>query len=234
MRQIAATALLVGNAVFLFLACSDLVLVVEGWATGFGGRSEATFGTFAGPVSIALPLLAMLLATHISPPLPAARSILLVALGEYVVSAVFGAITYLGAFANGLFGVRATFDGLLSRAVWLAFLTIAATAVYRVYRALYRPVPARDHARPVYGRPYPGQPSYPPSPYRPGPADSWQGPTAAHPTPTPQQPAVPPSAPPAVPPAVPPQHPAVAPLEQPAPPADATRRLPLDPGAPLG
>src|SRR6185369_13220031 len=71
MRQIAATALLVGNAVFLFLACSDLILVVDGWATGFGGRSEATFGTFAGPVSIALPLLAMLLATHISPPLPA-------------------------------------------------------------------------------------------------------------------------------------------------------------------
>lgn len=170
MRQTAAVALLAGNAVFLFLAVSDLLFVVGGWAGGFGARSEATFGTFAGPVAIALPLLAMLLATHLSPVLPSSRTILLTALTEYAVSAFFGVITYLGAFANGLFAVRATFDGLLGRAVWLAFLTIAATAVYRVFRAMYPPVPrpAYTYPSPVYGRPYPGQPTYPQQPtYRP-------------------------------------------------------------------
>jgi hypothetical protein len=142
---------------------STLIFVVSSWVGQFGARSEAVFDTFAGPVAIALPLLAMLIATHVSPPLPQARLILLVALGEYAVSAFFGVITYLGAFAEGVFSVRSTFNGLLGRAVWLAFLTIAITVVYRVYRAMYPP-PARaaySYGPTVYGRPYPGQPTYP-------------------------------------------------------------------------
>ena len=124
-------------------------------------------------MAIALPLVAVLLATHLAPALPQARVILLAALAEYAVGAVFGVITYLGSFAEGLFSVRATFDGLLSRAVWLAFLTIAVTAVYRVYRALYPRPPKINYSYgpTVYGRPYPGQPTYPrPTGYSPGPA----------------------------------------------------------------
>jgi hypothetical protein len=47
--------------------------------------------------------------------------------------------------------------------VWLAFLTVAATAVWRVFRALYPPAPRQPYSYgpTVYGRPYPGQPSYP-------------------------------------------------------------------------
>lgn len=164
MRQLAATALLAGNGVFLFLGVSDLLFVVSGWISQFGARSEATFGAFAGPVAIALPLLAMLLATHVQPTVPQARQLLLLALGEYAVSGFFGVLTYLGAFAEGVFSVRSTFNGLIGRAVWLAFLTIAAVAVYRVYRAMYPPVPrgaGYGYSPTVYGRPYPGQPSYP-------------------------------------------------------------------------
>jgi hypothetical protein len=162
MRHLASVALLAGNAVFLFLGVSTLLFVVSDWFGQFGARSEAVFDLFAGPVGIALPLLAMLIATHVSPPLPQARVILLVALVEYAVSAFFGVITYLGSFAEGAFSVRSTFNGLLGRAVWLAFLTIAITAVYRVYRTMYPPTPQTYSYGPtVYGRPYPGQPSYP-------------------------------------------------------------------------
>ena len=163
MRELVATALLAGNAVFLFLGISDLLFVVSGWVGGFGARSQASFGIFVGPAAILLPLGAMLLATHLSPRLPHTRALLLAALAEYAVSAVFGLITYLGSFAYGLFAVRETFDGLLRRAVWLAFLTIAAAALWRVFRALYPPAPRPTYAYgpTMYGRPYPGQPSYP-------------------------------------------------------------------------
>jgi hypothetical protein len=162
----------VGNGVFLLIGVSDLLFVTGGWAGGFAARSNATFGVFVGLVSIALPLAAVLLATHVAPALPEARPILIAALTEYAVSAFFGLVAYLGAFADGLYGVRATFDGVIGRAVWLAFLTIAATAVHRVFRALYPPrppQPAYSYGPSVYGQPYPGQPTYQQPPvYRPG------------------------------------------------------------------
>jgi len=177
MRYLAVCALLAGNGALLFLGVSDLLFVVSGWVTRFGARSEVVFDTFAGPVAIALPLLAMLIATHVHAVLPQARVILQVALAEYAVSGFFGVITYLGAFAEDVFSVRSTVNGLISRAVWLAFLTIAAIAVFRVYRALYPPMPhpPYGYAPPVYGQPYPGQPTYP----RPGNYSTVHGATQA-------------------------------------------------------
>jgi hypothetical protein len=190
-RPIAASALLIGNGVFLFIGLSDLVFVVSGWASGFGARSGAAFDAFAGPFAVALPLLAVLIATHISPTLPQARTILLAALGSYAFSAVFGVITYLGAFAGSLFSVRDTFDGLLRRSVWLCFLAIAGMAVYRVYHAMFPAPPAKatySYGPTVYGRPYPGQPMYPQPTYQPGSTEpryeephetaAFEGPTA--------------------------------------------------------
>jgi hypothetical protein len=179
MRYLAASALLAGNGVLLFLGVSNLLFVVSGWVSRFGARSEVVFDTFAGPVAIALPLLAMLIATHVHPVLPQARAILQVALIEYAVSGFFGVITYLGAFAEGVFSIRSTVNGLISRAVWLAFLAIAAVAVYRVYRVLFPPTPRLPYGYgpPVYGQPYPGQPTYP----RPGNYTAVHG-TAPEPT----------------------------------------------------
>src|SRR5262245_1191928 len=173
MRQLAASALLIGNAVFLFVGLSDLLFVVDGWASEFGGRSAATFDAFAGPLAIALPLLAVLIATHVAPTVPQARGIVMAALASYGFGGLFGLITYMGAFAGDLFSVRATFDGLLLRAVWLAFLTVAAMAVYKIYRALDPPTSKAGYAYgpTVYGRPYPGHTREPQPTYKPGTAE---------------------------------------------------------------
>jgi len=188
MRQPAAAALLLGNAIFLFLGVSDLLFTIDGWFSQFDNRSAYTFGTFVGLESIALPLIAVLLATYVQPVLPQARTVLAVALAEYAVSAFFGAITYLGAFVSALPLVRPTFDGMVGRAVWFGFLALAALMVFRIFRALYPPVPKANisYGPTVYGRPYPGQPSYPtrPTPAGPppaGPPPAGFGPAAPQP-----------------------------------------------------
>jgi hypothetical protein len=167
-RQLGALALLTANAVFLFLGLSGLVFVIDGWGSGFGARSAAEFGAFVGPLSLGLPFAAMLLATHVVPMVPRSRAILLTVLIQYGVSAGLGVITFLGAFAHDLFSVRATLEGSLGRAVWLALLVLAVIVVYRVLVGLYPPAPPRVRpayapGSPVYGRPYPGQPVYPPA-----------------------------------------------------------------------
>ncbi len=230
-RPIAANALLIGNGVFLFIGLSDLLFVVNGWASGFGTRSVGAFDAFAGPLAVALPLLAVLIATHMGPTLPKARTILIGALGSYAFSAVFGVITYLGAFAGSLFSVRDTFDGLLWRSVWLCFLAIAGMAVYRVYQAMFPAAPPKAPYGPtVYGRPYPGQPMYPQPTYQPGTAEPrYEQPrdTAVFDAPTAETgwPAVPPQmAPPAA-------GPTVTPTVRPAADSDPTVRVmaPADP-----
>jgi hypothetical protein len=99
---------------------------------------------------------------------PRSRAILLTVLIQYGVSAGLGVITFLGAFAHDLSSVRATLEGSLGRAVWLALLVLAVIVVYRVLVGLYPPAPPRVRptyapGSPVYGRPYPGQPVYPPA-----------------------------------------------------------------------
>jgi hypothetical protein len=207
-RQLGALALLTANAVFLFLGVSGLIFVMDGWADSFGFRSAVQFGTFVGPLALGLPFAAMLVATHIAPMVPRSRAILLTVLVEYGVSAVFGVITFLGAFAHGLGSVRDTLEGVLGRAVWLGLLVLAVIVVYRVLIGLYPPAPPRVRATyaagptypgsPVYGRPYPGRPTYPPTgstapgptapaaptAYQPGSADPSQSPAVYHPSPT--------------------------------------------------
>lgn len=179
LRPVAAMALLMGNAVFLFIGFSDLFFTVTGWASQFGARSVATFDSFAGPFAIGLPLLAVLIATHVAPALSKSRTILVAALVSYAFSAIFGVITYLGAFAGSLFSVRATFDGLLWRSVWLCFLAIAGMAVYRVYQSMYPQAKlGYSYGPTVYGRPYPGQPMYPQPTYQPGTAEPRYSPPA--------------------------------------------------------
>jgi hypothetical protein len=175
LRETVALALLAGNAVFLVLGFSGLFFVIDRWATGFGERCAAAYDAFVGPSSLGLPLVAMLLATHVAPMVRRTRTILIAALAELGVSAFFGAITYLGAFANDLSSVRATVEGLLRRSVWLGFLVLACVVVTRVWTGLYpasKPQPAgyATYGQPTYGRPYPGQPMYPPPPptYQPG------------------------------------------------------------------
>jgi hypothetical protein len=166
LRELSVLALLGGNAVFLFLGFSDLFLVIDRWASDFGLRCAQVFPTFVGPISLGLPIAAMLLATHVAPMIRRARLVLIVVLAELGVSALFGAITFLGGFAHDLSSARATIENTLWRIVWLGFLVLACVLVARLWLGLYptaKPGPAgySGYGQPSYGRPYPGQPLYP-------------------------------------------------------------------------
>ncbi len=170
-RELASLALLAGNAVFLLLGIGGLLFVIDGWADQFGQRCAALFGDFVGLVPLGLPMVALVLATHVAPMVLRARLIAIAVLIEFGVSALFGAITFLGAFAHDLTSTRATIDGLLERGVWLTFLVLACVLAARVWLGLFA-APRRGAYAPIgqpsYGRPYPGQPVYPPASYAPG------------------------------------------------------------------
>lgn len=157
LRELAALVFLAGNAVLLFLGFTGLFVVLDGWASEFGARSSAAFPIFVGPISVGLPVVAVLLATHVAPMLPRYRLILLAACVEYGVSAFFGFTAFLGAFADDLPAARATLEGLLGRGVWLGFLALGALVLARIYVGLM----------PAGGRSGPGIPA-PAASYRTG------------------------------------------------------------------
>jgi hypothetical protein len=173
LREISALALLAVNAVLLLLGVVDLLAVIDGWASDFGLRSAAAFPRFVGPVALGLPIAALLIATHVAPMVARTRLVVLTVVAQYAVSAVFGAVTFLGAFAYDLRSARATLEGLLERGVWLGLLIVLGSVATRVWLGLFpppkpRPVSYPRVSEPVYGMPYPGQPTYPQPTYQPG------------------------------------------------------------------
>ncbi|MFI7282142.1 hypothetical protein ACIBOV_17970 [Micromonospora chersina] len=161
LRELAALVLLGANAVLLFVGLLRLLVPVDDYST-FSGRAGSTFFAFVGLESTALPVLAVLLATHVRPVLPKAKLITQVALIEYAVSAAFGALTFLiwmvGRLADG--EVLDAFLGLLTRVAWLAVFAIAAFVVVKLWRTLYY-VPKPKPQPGVYGQAQPGWPQQP-------------------------------------------------------------------------
>ncbi|MFG1828484.1 hypothetical protein [Micromonospora chersina] len=161
LRELAALVLLGANAVLLFVGLLRLLVPVDDYST-FSGRAGSTFFTFVGLESTALPVLAVLLATHVRPVLPKAKLITQVALIEYAVSAAFGALTFLiwmvGRLADG--EVLDAFLGLLTRVAWLAVFAIAAFVVFKLWRTLYY-VPKPKPQPGVYGQAQPAWPQQP-------------------------------------------------------------------------
>jgi hypothetical protein len=90
---------------------------------------------FTNLVELAMPVVAVLLATQVQPTLPRAKAIAAVALVEYAVVLVFGLIAWLvgvGAVADGPFGnANRTFDVL---GYFVA--AVAALATYRAFTRL--------------------------------------------------------------------------------------------------
>ncbi|MFG1776076.1 hypothetical protein ACGFIR_06010 [Micromonospora sp. NPDC049051] len=185
LRELAAFALLGANAVFLFVALIRLATPTE-YST-IGGRAGSAFFAFVGVEAVFLPLLAVLLATHVTPPVGKAKLITQVALGEYVVSALLGGLTFLfwtvDRLAEG--EILDAFLGLLSRVAWLALFAVAAYVVFKIWRTLY--YVAKPKPQPgVYGQPQPGWPQqqggYPapgqqvPGQQVPGQPGGWQAP----------------------------------------------------------
>jgi hypothetical protein len=181
LRELAAFTLVGVNAVWLFLALVDLlagptVIGSDVFSTDipFDRRAVFLFDSFAGLVPILLPLVAVLITTHITPVAAHSRVVTLIALIEYGVSGLFGVICLFAAFA-GLVSetdgtaVRAGIETFLRGLAMLALLGVAGLVVLRVFIGMFtapRPVPVAyaPAGYPPYGQP--GYPGYgPPQPY---------------------------------------------------------------------
>ncbi|GIM89262.1 hypothetical protein [Paractinoplanes toevensis] len=172
LRDLAAYALVGAVAVFLLVAIVDL------FGDGFSYRTQGSFGGFINLATIAFPIGAVLLSLLVEPRHPKAQLIVIVAVVEYAVMAVFG--LFFGVLIGlineaGHNGARSAFEGLLVRVAWLAVFAVAAYAVFLIWRNMfYTP---RPKAQPgVYGQPqynqagaFPGQPGYGPPPGQPAP-----------------------------------------------------------------
>ncbi|MEG3632273.1 hypothetical protein [Micromonospora palythoicola] len=158
LRELVALVLLGANAVFLFVGLIRL-LTPQGAYSTVTGRAASSFFAFIGVEAVVLPVLAVLLATHLAPTVGRAKMITQVALIEYAVSAVLGGLTLL-IWVVGRLAEAQLFDamtGLLTRVAWVALFAAAAYVVWSVWQRLYH-VP-RPKAEPgLYGTPQPGWP----------------------------------------------------------------------------
>ncbi|MEO3775247.1 hypothetical protein ABGB16_00040 [Micromonospora sp. B11E3] len=157
LRELIALVLLGANAVLLFTGLIRLLAPTE--YSSFDGRAAITFSTFAGIEASVLPVLAVLLVTHLAPVTPRAKLITQVALGEYAFGALFGGLTFLvstvGRLADG--EVLDAFLGLLTRLAMLAIFAAAGFVVFKVWSTLYH-TPKPKPQPGVYGQPQPGWP----------------------------------------------------------------------------
>ncbi|HEY0697800.1 MAG TPA: hypothetical protein VGD43_08320, partial [Micromonospora sp.] len=160
-REIAALVLLGAYALLLLAGLIDLAYPTEG--TRFADRAGGAFFNLVGITVVLLPLLAVLLATHVQPPVRQAKLIVQVALVEFGVAALFGLVTFLawlgGSMADA--GARNAITGLFSRLATLAIFGVAAYLVFKVWRAVYH-VPKPKPQPGLYGQPQQpyGQPGY--------------------------------------------------------------------------
>ncbi|MEU1588867.1 hypothetical protein [Micromonospora sp. NPDC005710] len=180
LRELAALALLGANAVFLFVGL--LRLIAPNDYSSFTDRAGNAFFAFVGMEAVGLPLLAVLLATHISPVVAKAKLITQAAVVEYAVSALFGTLTML-IWTVGRLAEAEILDallGVLTRFAWIVIFAVAAWVVYTIWRAHYY-VPRPKPQPGVYGQPQPGWPQQQggwPAPGQPGgqPQGGWPAP----------------------------------------------------------
>ncbi|MFI5890806.1 hypothetical protein ACIA5D_11890 [Actinoplanes sp. NPDC051513] len=178
LRDLAVYALVGAAAVFIFLALLDLIPDGQGQ---FSFRTQASFGAFINLETIGFPLAAVLLSLLVQPRHPKAQLIVLVAVIEYGLMALFG--IFFGVLI-GLIneadhnGARSALEGLLDRVAWLAVFAVAAYAVFQIWRNMFytprpkpQPQPQGMYGQPGYNQPgaYPGQPGFGPPPGQPAP-----------------------------------------------------------------
>ena len=200
LRDLAAYVLVGATAVLLFGA---VLQVIPDGSGQFGYRTQASFGAFVNLPTIFFPLGAVLLSVLVRPQHPKAQLIVLAAVVEYAVAAVFGLffgvlIGLINQAADD--GARRAFEGLLHHVAWLAVFAVAAYAVFLIWRNLFytpRPKPQPGvYGKPQYPAPgaFPDQPGYGPPPagyqqpgqqaYGPGtygqPAPAWNQPSGPY------------------------------------------------------
>jgi hypothetical protein len=171
-RDLGAYALVGATALWLLEA---LIALIPSGPFEFSTRTESSFGNFINVVTILFPLGAVLLSVLVRPQHPKARLIVLVALIEYAVMAVFGIVfgLLIGLINLAAHGTaRNAFEALLGQLGYLAVLAVAAYATFLIWQHTYGgPRAAHPTAPPgVYGQPPqtppwnqpPGNPAPPP------------------------------------------------------------------------
>ena len=162
LRELAALVLVGANALLLFVGLVNLAVPILRDDT-FSRRAGGGIFDFVGLPAIVLPLLAVLLATHVHPVLSQAKTITTAAAVEYAVSGVSAVIALLGWLVGRLVEAefRSLFTGLLVRVAFLSIFAVAAFAVFKIWRTLYRAPRSKPQAS-AFGQPRPyGQPGYP-------------------------------------------------------------------------
>jgi hypothetical protein len=132
-RALAAWALVAYVAVWLFFTFFDWVLPGDG---SFSARSAGA--GFDDLRVIVMPVLAVLLAAHVTPAVPGAKLIASIALIEYALALFFGVITLLiglGAMFDGVDRINDVFDALAYIVLGLGNLLLMAIAAYVVTRS---------------------------------------------------------------------------------------------------
>lgn len=138
-RTLAAWAL-VGYAA-LHLAFTFLIWITPGGGSVSGGAAAA-FGDFTNLVVMAMPVVAVLIAAYVDPPVAGARLITVIALIEYGVALMFGALTFLIGLGAAFDGINNAEDGMRSLQylvmgiATLALLAVAAYVTLRAFTAL--------------------------------------------------------------------------------------------------
>ena len=139
-RELSAFVLLGVVAAFLLAGFISLLTTLTG---EFLSNAGGAFGVFVSIQTIALPILAVLLATHIDPVVPKAKIIVLVALVEYAVAALFGLVLLLASLIGDLrpdsVRVGIALAVFLTRLGVLALLGLGLFLVIRIYLGAYAP-----------------------------------------------------------------------------------------------
>lgn len=158
-RALAAWTLVGYAALALVFAFFNWILPGDG---SFSGRSAGA--GFDDLVVMAMPVLAVLLAAHVTPAVTGAKLIATVALIEYAFALFFGFVTLLiglGAVFDGVDTVNDVFDALaylIMGAAGLILIAIAAFVVLRTFTGLGGRIPV---GAPKPGSPVPPQPTGP-------------------------------------------------------------------------
>jgi hypothetical protein len=153
LRLPAALTLLLVNLFWLLISVERFLIPREKVdpPPGFGERARASFDDFAGLAPILLPLVAVLLVTHIAPVVAEAKLLLVAALSEYALSASFAVIAFVaGFFAPGHSGRSIVEDGFTGLGS-LILLGMASFVAFRVAQVLFRGEPKPDRFA-AYGR----------------------------------------------------------------------------------
>jgi hypothetical protein len=146
-RALVAWAIIGYPALFLFFEFFELILP----GGSFAGRAAGA--EFRSLTINAIPVLAVVLAAYVGPPIPAARLLARIALIEYAVTLIFGSLTLVVGLVAVVDGVNSAQSGLgamryvVMGATELGMIAVVASVALRAYTGLGGKLPVSIRIR---------------------------------------------------------------------------------------